>query len=230
MMKDRSGKMSHPRQSTQKILVVDDELDVLRSTQMLLDRLGYTTLLLPDAKHIEEIAQKELPTLIIQDVVMPSLDLAATIEALRRNPKTSKIPIVLFSASEDLADKAAELDVDGFLNKPFAEQQLREVLEHLLGPMPETPAPARHAGPSAGPAVSPEQERRASEAQRTAVKAYFHEYRNILTALNNYAQFLLNSPKIEDPEREAAEEINRLLLDLEKKADALRQQLIEFVG
>lgn len=218
-----------PSASAPKILVVDDEIDVLRSTQMLLERIGYATLLLPDAKHVQDVAQKEAPVLIIHDVLMPGLDLTASIQNLRRNPATSKIPIVLFSASDELADKAAELDADGFLNKPFAEQQLREVLEHLVGPAPATPKPVQRfmAAPrvmSAGDEIA------ARDEQRVAVKAYFHEYRNILTALNNYAQFLLNSPKIEDPEREAAEEINRLLLDLERKADALRQQLMEFVG
>jgi len=75
-----------PSASAPKILVVDDEIDVLRSTQMLLERIGYATLLLPDAKHVQDVAQKEAPVLIIHDVLMPGLDLTASIQNLRRNP------------------------------------------------------------------------------------------------------------------------------------------------
>src|SRR5687768_6190744 len=119
-----------PRRSrVPKILVIDDELDVLRSTQMLLERLGYETVLLPEAEHLLAVIESERPDLILQDLMMPGLDMERYFETLQTTMKGAAPAVVLFSATGDLSERAAELDAAGYLHKPFAEQQLREVLE-----------------------------------------------------------------------------------------------------
>jgi CheY-like chemotaxis protein len=221
---ERSRSAPPDGQRQQKILVVDDELDVLRSTQMLLERMGYVCMLLPDPERLVEVIEHDRPDLVLQDLVMPGLDLPAVMDRLHHSTVASKIPIVFFSASTELAERAAEFDAAGFLNKPFVEQQLRSVLERLLGPVPRQAAQERPTPPNAAEATGVGKPVR--EQHREAVRTYFHAYRNTLTALNNYAQFLLNSQTIQNGEREASEEISRLLLELEERSDALRSFLL----
>jgi DNA-binding response OmpR family regulator len=210
-----------------KILVVDNELDVLKSTQMILDRLGYECVVLPDARHVVQVADRESVDCILLDLVMPGMDATATVKKLRKNADTAKVPIILFSASSELADAAAELDVEGYLAKPFAEQEIFEVLGRALG---SKAVQAKSSSRSAEQKVAEVVAREERESERQVVRSYFHDYWNILTALNNYAQFIVNEPGLRPAQKEAAQEISRLVLELEKKTDALRATLLEYVG
>jgi CheY-like chemotaxis protein len=115
-----------------KILIVDDEERILKSTQMLLDVLGYDSVTLRDASKVHQVAAKEHPDLILQDLKMPSIDLPALLKDLKADPKTADIPFVLFSASPDIAEKAAHHDASGYLTKPFREAELLEILDRSL--------------------------------------------------------------------------------------------------
>lgn len=206
-----------------KILVVDDEADVVRSTRMLLNQMGYDCIGLTDAALVPDTAAAEQPDLILQDLIMPNMDLAKFLQRLQKNPATARIPVVFFSASEDLPDVAAEYDAAGYLQKPFSEQSLVEVLAHAMGKKAiQESVPA--------PRLSRELPAEVREGQRQAIKDYFHGYWNALTALNNYAEFLLRSPSMSETEIEAIKEMQRLLLQLERSTDALRSQLLQFVG
>lgn len=206
-----------------KILVVDDEADVVRSTRMLLNQLGYDCLGLTDAALVTDTAAAERPDLILQDVIMPGLNIADLLQRLQRNAATARIPVVLFSAAEQLPEIAAEYDAAGFLQKPFSEQSLVEVLAHAMGQkaIHEAVPPPR---------ITPGLPEEVREGQRQAIKDYFHSYWNALTALNNYTEFLLRSPAMGEMEIGAVKEMQRLLLQLERSTDALRGQLLQFVG
>jgi|GEM_PF-1526983 len=209
-----------------KILVVDNEPDVLKSTQMILDRLGYTCVTLPDARQLVQVAERENVDCILLDLVIPGADVSATVKKLRRHRELAQVPIILFSASPDLAGAAAELDVEGYLSKPFAEQELFEVLGKTLGPKAVQARTTSRNEEKITEIVAREER----ESEREVVRTYFHDYWNVLTALNNYAQFLVNEPSLRPAQKEAAHEISRLVLELEKKTDALRATLLEHVG
>lgn len=115
-----------------KILIVDDEERILKSTQMLLNVLGYDSVTLRDASRVHEVAAREQPNLILQDLKMPSIDLPAMVKELKADPKTAEIPFVLFSAAPDLPEKAAHHDATGYLTKPFREAELLEILDRSL--------------------------------------------------------------------------------------------------
>lgn len=125
-----------------KILLVDDEADILRSTQMLLEVLGYECAYTHDPDQVASLARKENPDLILHDLRMPGADVEATMRALRADPATARIPVAFFSASPNLSDQAAELDAAGFLTKPFRVDELRALLERIIG----TPAQALKTG------------------------------------------------------------------------------------
>lgn len=122
-------RMKLPRK---KIMIVDDEESILRSTHMLLNVLGYDSVPVSDVGKIIEVAAHERPDLILQDIKMPSLDVDRLMAALRKNPATASIPLAFFSASPQVSETAAAHRAPGYLTKPFAEDELIKLLERLV--------------------------------------------------------------------------------------------------
>ena len=116
----------------QKILLVDDEEHILRSTRMLLDVLGYDCVTLKDASRVIEVAAREHPDLILQDIRMPALNVPALVERLKQTPETSTIPVALFSASPELSEEAWQAHAGGYLTKPFKEEELVKLLNAAI--------------------------------------------------------------------------------------------------
>lgn len=207
-----------------RIMLVDDEVDILRSTEMLLSGLGFDCVAVPDHRLVQDVASRDRPDVLLLDLIMPGLDVGRVLRQLRSSSATSNVPVVLFSASTDLPDLAAEYDVAGYLQKPFDEEQLIEVVARVTGRRPSEPLPP---APQQAPSARAQTDRLA---QRQVVKEYFHDYWQMLTALNSYAQFLKGQTPKDSREREAAEEIARIVLELERKTDSLRAKLLEFVS
>src|SRR5687767_8349022 len=116
-----------------KVLIVDDEPDVLESTAGLVESLGYQAIRLSQAAEILDAVEREKPAVLLQDLKMPGLNVSGLVAALRSNPTTADIPIVFFSANADLPGTAARLDAWGYLSKPFAKQDLSRLLREALG-------------------------------------------------------------------------------------------------
>lgn len=116
----------------QKVLIVDDEDHILRSTQMLLNVLGYDAVTLKDPLQIVQVAEREQPDLILQDLRMPHIDVPGIVRDLRKNPATADIPFAFFSASPGLGQTAQDNDVENFLQKPFREPELLRLLGRTM--------------------------------------------------------------------------------------------------
>lgn len=190
-----------------KILVVDDEEDVLRSTEMQLESLGYQAIATSEPGSVIEIAERERPGLILQDLRMPGLNLAGLMASLRSNPATEEIPIVFFSAHMDVDQMAAKYDAWGFLRKPFTEKELVQILEKALGGWPH--------------------ERRLTtrDPVHRDIMSVFHDYWNLISALNSYTETLLRSPSLREGDREIVKGQQEVLMKLEFKTDRLRSYL-----
>lgn len=195
----------------EKVLIVDDEEDVLKSTEMLVSLLGYDAIPLMDPARVIDVAEREKPGMILQDLKMKDLNLAGLVASLRSNPATADIPLVFFSASSELAQIAAKYDAWGYLAKPFGEKELAQVLDKTLHPG----QPGRVT---------------TQDAARKDLRAVFHDYWNLLSALNNYVQFLTVSDKIGAKEREAVLGLQELILKLESKTDRLRAYLLRLIA
>lgn len=74
------------------------------------------------------------PDLIITDLMMPVMDGLSLIDRVRQDPKLSRVPIVMLTASGEEADRvgAAAVGVDAFVTKPFSSREMLEVVERLL--------------------------------------------------------------------------------------------------
>lgn len=120
-----------------KILVVDDEASILRSTQLLLLDMGFEVVTCGDQSQILETLKRERPDLLLQDVRMPGLDLDRMVASIRAEPALRDLPILLFSASMDLDEIQHRVGAVGILEKPFKPT---EIVEAIRGAAPGSTA------------------------------------------------------------------------------------------
>ena len=117
-----------------RILVCDDDPVILRLLQVTLQLEGYDVLLANHGEEAYEVAQVELPDLIILDIMMPRMDGYQTVQALKSNDGTKHIPVVFLSAKAQASDieKGKEQGVADYLTKPFDPSDLLDVVERLV--------------------------------------------------------------------------------------------------
>ena len=127
-----------------KILVADDELDSRNLAKMILENNGYQVSLAANGVEALQMAENELPDLILLDVVMPAKSGWTVCKTLKSQEKTKHIPIVIFTvlsvAIEDAKSRryAEEAGADGYLPKPFdTDELLSEVKKYLTSPQKE---------------------------------------------------------------------------------------------
>lgn len=118
-----------------KILVVDDEVAIVRVLKDRLEMEGYEVLTAYDGSEGVEIARKELPDLIIMDITMPNMDGLTAARKLREQPETSRIPIVMLTARGQESDEKAGYQAGAILyfTKPFSTRQLVREIRKILG-------------------------------------------------------------------------------------------------
>lgn len=118
-----------------RILLVDDELHILRAAEYKFKRAGYEVLCAFDGEEAWQVIQRDRPELVISDYQMPRLDGLGLVKRIRECPETASLPVLLLTAKGyDLArDQQAEaLGVAGILGKPFSPRELLALTESLL--------------------------------------------------------------------------------------------------
>ena len=88
-----------------KVLVVDDEPDIVRYLEHVLHRLGYRTASAGDGGEAVEKALNDPPDLILLDVMMPTMDGFAVCRSLRERPATRLIPVIVMTALEGIDNR-----------------------------------------------------------------------------------------------------------------------------
>jgi DNA-binding response OmpR family regulator len=119
-----------------KILVVDDDHTIADSVEALLRAKGYTVLRAVDGMEAIAVAQKEMPTLLILDLLMPKMSGFDVCGVLKGASATNKIAILVLTALGQMGDveKAFSLGADDYLIKPFDSERLLRKVTKLLGP------------------------------------------------------------------------------------------------
>jgi DNA-binding response OmpR family regulator len=129
-----STEQTPPAAATKRVLLVDDDYEIIDSLRMLLEAKGYTILIARDGNQGLAMAEREDPDLMILDMMMPKRSGFLVLEKLRR---TRPVPmkIIMITANEGSRHKAyAEmLGVDDYIRKPFAMDRLLESVEKLIG-------------------------------------------------------------------------------------------------
>jgi chemosensory pili system protein ChpA (sensor histidine kinase/response regulator) len=117
------------------VMVVDDSVTVRRATTKVLERYGYNIVLAKDGEDGLEQLQVVIPDIILSDIEMPRMDGFEFAKNVKNTEKYAHIPIVMITSRT--ADKhknyAYSLGVDGFLGKPYQEEELIETIKRLVG-------------------------------------------------------------------------------------------------
>jgi len=135
-MAAEANKENQPQGQPQakRILLVDDDAEIIESMRVALEAKGYEILVARDGNQGLAMADREDPDLVILDMMMPKRSGFLVLEKLRR---TRRIPtrVIMITANEGSRHKAyAEmLGVDDYIRKPFAMDRLLESVKRLLG-------------------------------------------------------------------------------------------------
>jgi DNA-binding response OmpR family regulator len=107
-----------------KILVVDDEPDILEFLQELLELEGYSVATTKKGDYLETLHNGELPHLILLDVFLSGKDGRDIVKHLKSQQETRHIPVLMFSAHPSAEETALAAGADAFLAKPFEIDEL----------------------------------------------------------------------------------------------------------
>ncbi|MDQ6844943.1 MAG: response regulator [Bacteroidota bacterium] len=106
-----------------KILVADDDAGIVDVMQILLEDDGFFVITTMDGKKVKLLC-KENPDMIFLDIWMSGVDGKVICKELKADPKTSNIPVVMFSANRDTKEIALECGANDFILKPFEIEEL----------------------------------------------------------------------------------------------------------
>lgn len=118
----------------EKILIVEDEKDIIKMLDYNLKKEGYATLSSRNGEDAIEIAQVEHPNLIILDLMLPGIDGLEVCKTLKNNSKTASIPVIMLTAKSQESDKVVglELGADDYVTKPFSPRELIARIKAVL--------------------------------------------------------------------------------------------------
>ena len=134
-----------------KILIAEDSSTVRRLVAARLAADGFDVVEAADGEEALLAAQRELPDLLVLDKVMPKLDGFEVVRALRDNPQTAMVPIVMLTerTSEEDVLGGLNLGVEEYISKPFSPHELSARIRRVLaraGAQGGTPGPSPAAG------------------------------------------------------------------------------------
>jgi CRP-like cAMP-binding protein/FixJ family two-component response regulator len=117
--------------ANKKILLIEDNEEMRENTAEILQLSHYKVFAAKNGKEGVAMAEKEIPDIIICDIVMPVMDGYGVLETLSKNSVTAHIPFIFLTAKVDRADfrKGMEMGADDYLTKPFDETELINAIE-----------------------------------------------------------------------------------------------------
>ena len=121
--------------SSKKILIVDDEVDLVETIRFPLEMEGYTVLVSYNGEDALNQARRERPHLILLDLMLPKLDGYKVCRLLKFDEKFKHIPILMLTAKTQQKDKSMgmETGADEYITKPFDMEELMKKLRSYLG-------------------------------------------------------------------------------------------------
>ncbi|HSA32011.1 MAG TPA: response regulator [Candidatus Omnitrophota bacterium] len=117
-----------------RILVVEDDASTLTMIRTGLSKAGYNVLEAHNGKDALLKIRLQIPDLILSDVYMPDMDGVDLLVAIRENPATKKIPIIIMTANPQMEGGFRKVGVSDFIPKPIHLDQLDEKIKKILSP------------------------------------------------------------------------------------------------
>ena len=121
-----------------KVLVCDDELYILQAVGRVVSEEGYPVITAEDGETALQLARAELPDLVLLYIMMPKMNGLEVCRALKSDPATARIHIILLTAMGQERDmqEGIQCGADEYMTKPFSSRKLRKKLHDLLDAIP----------------------------------------------------------------------------------------------
>lgn len=118
----------------EKILIVDDDPNILLSLEFLLVKNGYEVLVARNGMEAIEIIEQTVPKIVLLDIMMPDVDGYVICEFIKKNDRTKDAKVIFLSAKSKEADITLgyEMGADLYLIKPFSTRLLLEKITDLM--------------------------------------------------------------------------------------------------
>lgn len=114
------------------VLVVDDEERIARFIRVSLSLSGYDVVTAGSGEDALELLKSIKPDIVLLDVFMPDIDGFAVLQHIRACKKCGRVPVIIFSARNSLAEKAMSLGANDFMTKPFRPDELAMRIAGIL--------------------------------------------------------------------------------------------------
>lgn len=118
--------------STKKIIIFDDDEDILSICSYVLEEQGWEVHAFTDCNHVAEKVSAIHPDVILMDNWIPDAGGIVATQTLKKNSKLKDIPVIYFSANSDIQLLASSAGAESYLAKPFDLQQLEQVIQNVL--------------------------------------------------------------------------------------------------
>jgi CheY-like chemotaxis protein len=115
-----------------QILIANDDPDLLACCQSILEAEGHVVQVVADGEVALALVERWQPDVVVIDYVMPGTDGPSAIAALRADPATADVPILLMSGTNGTEATAGRIGADEFLRKPFEAAELVAAVDRLL--------------------------------------------------------------------------------------------------
>jgi two-component system alkaline phosphatase synthesis response regulator PhoP len=128
----------------EKILIVEDEKDIVRMLDYNLKKEGFRVLSCADGDDALDLIVKEHPDLVLLDLMLPGIDGLEVCKVFKKDTKTSSIPIIMLTAKSEESDKVIglELGADDYITKPFSPRELIARVKAVLRRIKDKDKPA----------------------------------------------------------------------------------------
>ena len=120
---------------TATVLIIDDEIHIRRLIAQMLELAGYQVIEATSGAEALRLIEETRPDVITCDISMPGMSGFEVLEAIKSQPATAEIPVIMLSAIGQEKDtaRATALGADDYITKPFGTTQLIETIERQLG-------------------------------------------------------------------------------------------------
>ena len=119
-----------------KVLIAEDEPNIVESLSFLLERAGFEVSVKSDGREALDAALASVPDVLILDVMLPSLDGYEILRQLKVDERTANLPVMMLTAKGQREDRetALKFGADLFVTKPFSNAEIVEAVKDLADP------------------------------------------------------------------------------------------------
>jgi DNA-binding NtrC family response regulator len=116
----------------QCVLIYDDDIEILKVCKVILESQNYRVEIVSSCENILNDIDIMKPDIILMDLWIPQTGGEDAIRIMHQNPLTNHIPVILFSANDEIEKISKRINANGFLKKPFDILTLRQTIKNFL--------------------------------------------------------------------------------------------------